>query len=1089
MKKTRANQRARYDRHARKLVRVMKLCMLFFLIGTSIGWGNPSCAQRIPLNLNLQDVTLERVFDAIRSQSEFEFFYNDDQVNTAIRTSIKVKNANLEDVLDKILPESYEYKVSDRYVLISRRKDERKFERMFPDQTHRLSGRVVDSKGEPIIGANIVEVGTTNGTVTDVNGHFTLNVGSNATIRVSYIGCIAQDLPIEGKSNVEITLQEDTQVLGEVVAIGYGTMKKSDLTGSVASVSRKQFSDQPVKRVEDILLGRTPGVEVTTLSGMPSGGIKVRVRGTTSINKSSEPLYVIDGIVSSSGLEGINPADIQSVEVLKDASATAIYGSRGANGVVLVTTRRGVEGSSQIEIDVSTSISNIVKKYDVMNAYEYATALNDIWGSSTIPAADLQAYKDGTKGIDWQDLMTRTGVGQDYKFSFSGGNAKNKYLLSANILNWDAITITTNFKRYNLRANIDSEIKPWLTLSANLSGSRVRMHNGWVDLMNTINYSPTMEMKDEKTGIYNNDPYNSVDPNPYGGRMVNYDDSYRNYFHASGTLLFKIVEGLTFSLQGGYNYYHNPYYSFTSKLARPGQINGMSNSSSEGWYWQNTNNLTYAKTFGKHALTATAVWELSQNRDSWMNISGSNLSNEIVGYWNVKNAATRDEGNGYSEEAIASGIARIMYNYAGRYFLTGTFRADGSSKFQGGNKWGYFPSGAFAWDVAKENFMKRQNLFQQMKFRTSFGITGNQAIDRYSTLGMLSSTSYSWGTTTDYTAYWGNSFATPDLKWERTYQYDVGLDFSVWNNKLNFTLDWFLKQSKGLLFQKRVPMYNGGGTFWVNQGEIENSGIEFSINAYPLSESAGLVWETALNGSYLKNKIVDLAGNEFILDANFSNYGGAMQIMKVGYPYGSYYLYRWKGFDEKGANLYQSADGSLTTSPTADDQVVMGQCTPKWTFGWNNRITWKNWTVNIFVNAATGFERLNLTRYALASMTGMYRFISLRDAYFKGWDKVTNKGDALFPSHTNSETKYYGNSDFWLEDASFIKLRNVSIAYTIPRRLLKFADMQLSVSGQNLFTLTKYKGMDPEVYNSYNGLDYGAYPIPRTFTFGAKITF
>ncbi|MDR1675301.1 MAG: TonB-dependent receptor [Tannerella sp.] len=953
----------------------------------------------------------------------------------------------------------------------------------------RITGTVVDQAGEPVIGANIVEKDVaSNGTITGSDGNFSLNVSPGATLVVSYIGYVTQEIAVGNRTQLQIVLQEDLQTLEEVVVIGYGTVRKSDLTGSVASVSDKQFKDQPVKRVEDILQGRTPGVEVTTLSGIPGGDVKVRIRGTTSINKSSDPLYIVDGIVSTSGLEGLNPSDIQSIEVLKDASATAIYGSRGANGVVLVTTRKGQEGKAQITVDAAVGVSNIIKKYDLLSAYEYALALNDIWGSTTVSAADVEAYRNGTKGIDWQDIMTQTGISQDYKLSISGGNAKNRYLVSGNMLDISAITITTKFQRAQLRVNLDTEVAPWLTLSTKLNASRMHGHNTGVDLMNVINYSPAMEMKNEETGVYNRDPYNAVDNNPYGGRIVNYNDNYRYYLNGNLNLLFRIVDGLTLSVQGGANYYHNPNYSFTSALAAPGQINGMSNGSGMNIYWQNTNNLTYQKTFGDHSLTATAVWEASNSNWTNLSISGSNLSNEVVGYWNISNAATRSEGNDYSAESIVSGIGRLMYSYKGRYMLTGTFRADGSSKFQGDNKWGYFPSGALAWDVAKEDFMSDLNLFQQLKARASFGITGNQDIGRYSTLGMLSTTSYGWGTSSPYTGYWGNSFATPNVRWEKTYQYDLGVDLSMLDSRLNFTFDWFLKDSKDLLFQKTVPSYNGGGSFWVNQGEVKNSGVEFSVNTTPVNRN-DLRWETTLNASYVKNEIVDLAGSDFILQTVYSNYGGAMEIMKPGYPLGSFYLYQWKGFDDAGANLYQQANGSLTTSPMADDQVVMGQSDPKWTFGWNNMVSWKNWSASVFINAATGHNRLNMTRYALASMTGMYRFITLRDAYYKGWDKVENKADAIFPSNTNSDTKYYGNSDFWLENASFLKLKNISIAYRIPKQIVKVADIQLSVSAQNLFILTKYKGMDPEVYSSGAGVDYGAYPVPRTVTFGAKLDF
>jgi len=881
-------------------------------------------------------------------------------------------------------------------------------------------------------------------------------------------------------------LKEDNQLLDEVVVVGYGTVKKSDLTGAVSGVSNRQYKNQPVQRVENILQGRTPGVEVTATSGMPGASMKVRVRGTTSINKSSDPLYVIDGIISSSGLDGINPSDIQSMEILKDASSTAIYGSRGSNGVILITTKQGSEGKAQVTFDASIGLSTVRKQYDLLNAYEYATALNDIRGSSTISAEDLEAYKNGTKGINWTDLLTRTGITQDYRLAISGGNEKVKYLISGNVLDQEAITIMSDYKRYGIRANIDSEVKPWLTISAKLNASSLHKHNeGGANWLHVTNFSPTMELKDPETGVYNTDPYNMIGSSPYGEMIVNNSDSYSYNLNANLTLLFKIMKGLTLSVQGGYDYDNSPSYSFRSKLDSPGAINSASNTNALHNYWQNTNNLTWQKQFGDHSFTAMGVWEISRSWDSQLKGTGSNLNNESVGYWNLGNAAIRDASNSYTEFSLASGIVRANYDYKKRYFITAALRADGSSKFQGDNKWGYFPSAAVAWDIAQESFMSNQHVLDQLKLRASFGVTGNQDIAAYSTLGMLSGASYGWGTSTSSTGYWGYQFATPGITWEKTYQYDLGLDMSI--GGFNITVDWFKKQTKDLLFQKQVPKYNGGGTYWVNQGKLNNTGVELSLTTFPVK--GAVTWETSLNASYVKNEVADLAGDDFVLTANYSDLGGPLQIMKPGYPMGSFYVYQWKGFDDKGANLYQKADGSLTTNPTSDDLVVKGQASPKWTVGWNNTVTWKNWTLNVFFNAATGYDRLNISRFMAASMTGVSRFITLRDAYFKGWDHVANKADALYPSLTNTDNKSYANSDFWLEDASFIKLKNISLSYRIPRRVLKFASVQLSVSAQDLFTITRYKGMDPEVYTSYDGLDYGAYPIPRTITFGAKIRF
>ena len=949
-----------------------------------------------------------------------------------------------------------------------------------------IKGVINDEQGETIIGASVIIKGEDTGTTSDMDGRFTLEAPEGAILVISYIGYHTQEVKVRKRSLLRVVLKEDNQLLDEVVVVGYGTVKKSDLTGAVSGVSNRQYKNQPVQRVENILQGRTPGVEVTATSGMPGASMKVRVRGTTSINKSSDPLYVIDGIISSSGLDGINPSDIQSMEILKDASSTAIYGSRGSNGVILITTKQGSEGKAQVTFDASVGLSTVRKQYDLLNAYEYATALNDIRGSSTISAEDLEAYKNGTKGINWTDLLTRTGITQDYRLAISGGNEKVKYLISGNVLDQEAITIMSDYKRYGIRANIDSEVKPWLTISAKLNASSLHKHNeGGANWLHVTNFSPTMELKDPETGVYNTDPYNMVGSNPYGEIVVNNSDSYSYNLNANLTLLFKIMKGLTLSVQGGYDYDNSPSYSFRSKLDSPGAINSASNTSALHNYWQNTNNLTWQKQFGDHSFTAMAVWEISRSWDSQLKGTGSNLNNESVGYWNLGNAAIRDASNSYTEFSLASGIVRANYDYKKRYFITAALRADGSSKFQGDNKWGYFPSAAIAWDIAQESFMSNQHVLDQLKLRASFGVTGNQDIAAYSTLGMLSGASYGWGTSTSSTGYWGNQFATPDITWEKTYQYDLGLDLSL--GGFNITVDWFKKQTKDLLFQKQVPKYNGGGTYWVNQGKLNNTGVEMSLTTFPVK--GAVTWETSLNASYVKNEVADLAGDDFVLTANYSDLGGPLQIMKPGYPMGSFYVYQWKGFDDKGANLYQKADGSLTTNPTSDDLVVKGQASPKWTVGWNNTVTWKNWTLNVFFNAATGYDRLNISRFMAASMTGVSRFVTLRDAYFKGWDHVANKADALYPSLTNTDNKSYANSDFWLEDASFIKLKNISLSYRIPRRVLKFASVQLSVSAQDLFTITRYKGMDPEVYTSYDGLDYGAYPIPRTITFGAKIRF
>ena len=1054
-------------------------------------------AQEKKISISVKNEKLETVLRMVEKQTNYLFFYDSDEINKQQRITINQTNSSLKDVLDAVASKTnLSYTIKGRHIILAKKpnvssanKDGRA-----SGSEKKITGIVKDEADLPVVGANVIVPRTKKGVITDMNGNFSLEVVAGDEVEISYLGYTTQKIKISAQSFLNVVLREDAKSLNEVVVVGYGSVKKSDLTGSVASVSNTTLLRGGKTNSAGALQGELSGVTITRSNNKPGGGYDIKIRGINSITASSSPLIVIDG-VPGGNLDFVNPDDIEKIDVLKDASATAIYGSRGANGVVLVTTKKGVEGKVQIYADVAIGVSNILKKYDLLNAYEYATALKEYNGIS-FADDEMEAYKNGSKGIDWQNLMLQTGISQDYKLGISGGTAKNKYLISANVLNMTAMTITTKYQRAQLRINLDNELTKWLTLSTKINASRTHSHNGGIDIMNFLNYSPTMEMKDPVTGVYNMDPYNSVNGNPYGARVANYGDSYVYALNTNMDLTFKIMKGLTLSVQGAANYSHVPSYSFTSSLAKPGQISGMENASRMNLFWQNTNNVTYNTSFGDHHLTATAVFEASGAEGRNLKLTGSDLANEFVGYWNAKNAKTRDGENGYSAEAIVSGLGRIMYNYKGKYMLTGTFRADGSSKFQKKNKWGYFPSAAVAWDIAKENFMSKQNIVQQLKLRASFGVVGNQSIGAYTTLGMLAPTNYDgYASDAIHTGYWTGNLATPDVTWESTYQYNIGLDASVLDGRLSFTAEWFRKDTKDLLLRKPAPQYNGGGSFWVNQGEVRNSGVEFTITATPLTDKDIFGWETSLNASYLKNKIIDLAGSDFIVGENYTSIGGGpIQIKKVGYPIGSFYLYEWANFNDQGANLYKhQSNGSLTTNPGADDLVTKGQAEPNWTFGWNNTFTWKNWTLNLFINAALGQDRLNVSRYAMGSMTGVYRFISLSDAYYKSWDKVANKADAVYASHKNSDNRNYPDSDFWLEDASFVKLKNISLTYNIPKKITKVADIQLSVSAQNLFTLTKYTGMDPEVYSEsdygFNGVDMGSYPVPRTFTFGMKLNF
>jgi len=1060
-------------------IRIKTILFLILLFSFSFYPVQAQSLKSTDLTVDIKDKSVKDVFKTISKVSNYKFFYDESIIDDAIRVNLNLSHVSLNTILKELEKKTgLKFMTNDNTITVSSGNTPT----AKPASQKILTGSVINEEGKPIVGASVAVKGTTNVIVTDVDGNFSLSTTPNATLIITYLSYKTKEITVGNKMNIIVTLVEDTKALSEVVVIGYGTVKKSDLTGAVSSVGARQFKDQPMTNMMDAIQGRMPGVEVTSTSG--EGSTKIRIRGTTSINATNEPLYVVDGII---GAYIGDPSEIESIEILKDASSTAIYGSRGANGVVLITTKRGKEGITQVTFETELGAQILDNPYQVMNAYEYAQALNDIKGANTISTADMKAYKYGTKGIDWLDIMTQTAQTQNYRLAITGGNKDYKYRISGNVVDASPIFITRTNQRYQFRTNLDTKVTSWLSINTDVSAYKINQHNGSPNFFTVLAYSPTMEMTDKTTGIYNMDPYNLATAlNPYSSLKSNSYDSEVNHLNGNIDFRFSIADGLSFSVQAGMVYTENLGLSFTSALSQPGAIASTSSRKETDFGWQNTDNLTYHKTFGDHSLTATAVLELSKSQATVLSLGGSGLQTESVGYWNIANATTIGGGNSYSAEAMSSGFGRLIYNYKGRYIVTGTMRADGSSKFQGKNKWGYFPSGAIAWNVAEEDFMKGQNIFRQLKLRASAGIAGNQAISAYSTLGSLSQANYWYGTSEPSPGYWADKFATPDLTWEQTKQYDAGVDFGILDGKMNFTIDYYKKETNNMLSSKSIPGYNGGGTFWINQGSMRNTGWEFSVNAFPLKRK-DFYWETTLNASLLKNEVLDLAG-----DAQRVRRGGDgsySSILKPGYPVGSFYLYRWAGFNDEGANLYYTADNLTTTDPTGDDKVVKGQADPKWSLGWNNLLSWKNWQANFFFRANLGQSRLNSTRYMLSSMTGVSRFVRLSDAYFKGWDKVENKADALYPSLTNSFSKSYGESDFWLEDASFLKLKNVSVSYRIPRKVAKIAEISLSLSAQNLFVLSKYSGMDPETYNDVDGMDLGAYPNCRTYTFGFKADF
>lgn len=953
-----------------------------------------------------------------------------------------------------------------------------------------VSGRITDNTGEGLVGVTVVVKGTKVRTTTDANGKYTIKANAGQTLVYSYIGYKRVEKKVTG-STMNVELESIDNTLNEAVVIGYGTVRKADLAGAVAVMDNKQFKDQPITQVSDALQGRVAGVQVLS-DGTPGGDIKIRVRGSSSINKSNEPLYVVDGIVRESGLEGINPEDIQSLQVLKDASSTAIYGARGANGVVLVQTKSGKAGQTQVVFDASVGVSNAYHIPEKLGTAEYAQALV---ANGLATSEAMTDYLNGTNpGIDWMDELLQTGVTQNYKLAISKGNEDTQFYVSGNYLDHKGVIYNTEFKRYAVKANVHSKLYKWLELTADVNLSRGQGKGGGFHqnqdnpIWNGLNFSPTMNML-LSNGNYARDPYNVVSQaNPYGALKENDNDRMRDVVNGHIDLKFNIVDGLTFTTTNGVDYKDLKSYSFVTAKVNPQGSSSASNADTYQMLLQTTNNLTYNHNWNGHGLTATGVWEATSYERRYMMMKGTNLLSESVGYWNIDNAKSKTVSNSYQKWALLSAVARVMYNYKDKYMLTGTFRADGSSRFTN-KKWGYFPSVAAAWTVSQEDFMKNVKPVSNLKIRASYGIIGNQDVDPYSTMVMLSATSFDFGTNNMYTGYWPHGVETPDLTWEKVHQFDFGVDLGLFENRLSVGFDYYYKKTKDALLRETSSDIIGGMSYWVNEGEVENKGFDLTLTGR-IIQTRDWQWTSTFSFSHNKNKVVKL--NKSIDGA--SPAAGTVDpctIIMQGEAIGTFYGYKWAGVEQNAEgqwiDMYYDKNGNKTATPSGDDRQLLGNASPKLTVGWNNTLSYKNWDFSFFFNSAFGGKRLNLVRYTMNSTPGASKFVTDKD-YFNnvGKDMPT----------LGAGSKVYGNSDKWIENATYVRLENLSVAYTLPKSMTKFADLRISVSGQNLFTITKYKGIDP-AGNSFHsgggnanaGIDMGTYPNPRTFTFGVRATF
>ena len=994
--------------------------------------------------------------------------------------------------------------------------------------SRRISGVVTDTQGEPIIGASVVEAGTTNGIVTDLDGNFKLNVSAKGSLKISFIGYQTQTIPVAGKKQFDITLKEDAKVLDEVVVVGYGQMKRSDLTGSVVSVNDEAIKKSVVTSVDQVLQGRAAGVQVQANSGMPGGSSSIRIRGINSLNASNEPIFVIDGVIidgstgsgSDNALASINPSDIVSMDVLKDASATAIYGSRGANGVVMVTTRQAKEGRTEINLDYSFGIQQSAKTFDMLNASQYAALHNEMRSNAGLSLNPLFADPESLgAGTDWLSPLFRTAPMHKVNLSILGGNSKINHATSVGYYAQDGIMKNSEFNRLNLQSNISSQILSNVKVRANvnLSAENRRTQPISTVIQNAMRMLPSISIYDDE-GNYNgptgNAELNGDALNPVA--IVNEQKYRMKGFRMLSNISaeWEIIDGLVAKTTGGaelgYEYNNNyiPKYKWGNK-EQTNTSQSLSSAYEELYLWDNS--LTYDKVFGKHKLNAMIGTSYQEYKKEWMSAAGTGRASEMTTELDNATKATDVGGNSYSW-ALMSYMGRVHYSYDNRYFLTATFRADGSSKFGADNRFGYFPSFSTAWNVSNESFMQDVPWISMLKLRLGYGLTGNQNIDAYAFADKLEVNGvYNFGSQRGFESeqvslIYPYKLSNPSIKWESVEQYNVGLDIGFLNDRIIANVDFYLKNTNDMLTKKPVPQTSGTSleqADWppVNIGKVRNKGIEFNLNTRNFVGE--FTWETNLNMTFNKNEVLKLGGPEIL---------SGVSLIREGLPINSFYGYKMGGIyqtlDEVFAGVPMenrapdkaSHNSQVNTSPgdiwfvnvNGDDVIndfdrtVIGNPQPDFIFGFNNQFGYKNFDLSIFFQGSYGNDIWNGVRVSHEGMESTYNQFTSTLNRWNGEGSSNTMPRAIYadPNRNNRA------STRWVEDGSYLRLKNLTFGYRFTQDWLKkigAKSLRLYLSFDNLWTLTNYSGLDPEV--GLWGLDYGIYPTSRVYMFGASVKF
>lgn len=996
-----------------------------------------------------------------------------------------------------------------------------------------VSGRVTDKTGESIIGASILVQGTTSGTITDFDGNFTLqNVTSNAVLVVSYVGYKTQNISVNGKTIFNIVLEEDTETLEEVVVVGYGVQRKSDLTGAVASVKASDaLKTTPTGNVSDALQGRMAGVSVLSGSGDPSQDNTIRVRGINSITAETGPLVVIDGFIGGS-LQSLNPSDIQSIEVLKDASATAVYGSRGANGVILVTTKNPEKDKLTVSFNAFANIKTVAKYPDNLSPYEYAQVVND-YGKEYFGYGDnhyyspeqLEAFKNGTAGFDYsREIFRSPAVTQNYELSVAGGGEKTSFLASLRYQDDNGIIKESSSKIYSWRLKVDTKIKKWLKAGLNMYGfykentsPRISEYDG---LIQQATYFPsTIEPKDEN-GNYNNKFYdNSPSYNPMGHIWESNNSKQTINNRIQGYVHFDIIEGLSFRSQLGVAFDNRLDTSVENEQSYNAFKNNLTQGIATSYWnmsWLNTNTLSYIKEFNRnHRINATAVFE--QSYDNNYNHKSTAYNLDYIDFVGENNLAWSDAdlaavSSNRTINTLMSGMLRVNYVLMNRYMITASIRADGSSRLV--DKWSYFPSAALAWDIKQESFLEDNMNIDQLKLRAGYGSVGNQAVEAYRTYSKLEPIRNSDGST----SYKISRPAAPFLQWERNDQFNIGIDFGTFNGRLRITADWYNKYSRDILLEVAQPTHLGYNKILRNAGEIKNTGIEVTVSADPFT-GKNFSWHSDLTLSHNKGTFNKIP-TENHRQQQAGNYQNTLFQMIEGEKLGTFWGYQFDGIwqqDEVNAP-FVDADGKQNGKTNGQvykvvagnskyvdvnkdgvlndkDQGIIGCGQPTFNWGWNNTFNFKNFDFSFFMVGFHGFDIYNATHQMGFNTINGQNFAAvtpLKD-HLNRWTPENTNTDVPGFVKGGTESKVF--SDKFVENGSFVKMKSITLGYTLPEttcRQMGINNLRIYLSVQNPFHITSYSGLDPEATMGsplIQGVDWGSYPNSRNYLIGLNFSF